>query len=270
MTENKKAIIKGLSLRLSPHQDIVQFFGTFGSMDHDIDTVLVLKGDSSDPCNFSGLKTVMNAVQDLPETFSDQHPFSIFPSFRLQTWIEAASLPPRTALFPRQHQSVHLLIYPDVNRLFLWERPLLVLTLLESLDLIFGDADEAEQRKDGLTIPSLDQSLEYYINLVYETYQVLLASRIPEENRLAEAFFKLKYIIKFSALEFLYSKNRLPTPPYTVSAIQKNLAAFRAIPLDLFDFVEQSLAASRLPEQGDLARQYERIPALLQSMCRAT
>ncbi len=270
VTEKKQDIIDRITEKLTPHKDLIQFFGIFGSLDHDTDTIIVLKGDDSDPCNFSGLKTVTAALKDLPEAFSDQYSVSIFPSFRLQTWVEASSLPQDASLFPRQHQSVHLLLYPDIKRLFLWERPLLVVTLLESLNLIFGNVDEANRLKDGLKVPSLDQSLEYYINLVYETYQLLLTSRIPEASLLAEAFFKLKYIIKFSALEFLYSKGRLPSPSYTIEAIRKALSQFPTVPVDLFDFVDDCLMSGRLPEQQKLVLFFEKIPPLLQSMYKET
>ena len=269
VTTDKQAIIEGLTERLQPHRDIIQFFGTFGNLEHDIDTILVLKDNKGDPYNFNRLKTVLSALEDMPEAHQQQGPFSIFPSFRLQTWVEASSLPPGDNLFPRNHQSVHLLIYPDLDRLCAWERPLFVVTLLESINLIFGNISEAEKLKNSIHVPPLAQSLEYYINLVYETFQLLITSRIPEQTRLAEALFKLKYIIKFSSLEFLYSQGKMPTPPYTLSTICKKLSGFSQIPTDLFDSVESHLSAGRLPDKDELTHLFDKIPALLHSMCQA-
>ena len=259
MDSKKKLIINTITEKLSPYRNLIQFYCTFGSLSHDIDMIIILKSSENDPCNFKNLKTVISVIKDLPDEFKEQFPFTIFPSFRLQTWAEVSSLPSDGSLVPRTHQSVHLLIYPDEQRLVEWERPLLVLTLLETSRPIWGDISKISELKKSLEFPPLRQRLEYYHNLMYETYQVLEIGSIPEQALIAEVFYKIIYILKFSSLDFLYEKDSLPNPPYKLQTIKDSFKHFPDLLSVFLDCLEDYEKQNILPKKEKLFDLFDKL-----------
>jgi len=236
--DEKKRIIEQCTQELSVYEEIIQFFGTFGSLKHDIDMIVVLKPSKKDPINFNNLQKILSIFENFSEKIQIKSPFSVFPSFRVQTWVEHSSLPDSQPIYPRRHQSIHLLVYPDIDRLFQWERPFFIITLLESLNILSGSVDKLLEKCNSFKVPSFTQSLSYYMNLLYESYQLLLISQIPNQVLMTETFHHLNYILKFSSLEFLYSNNILPKPYYELSKIKECLKSFPEISTDLIDKLE--------------------------------
>jgi hypothetical protein len=253
LDSEKKLVIEEITEKLTPYRNLIHLFGIFGGLKHDIDTIIILKGDKNNPCNFKNLKTIISVFENLPDKFKAQFPLSVFPSFRLQTWAEISSLPPDGPLIPRSHQSIHLLIYPDEKRLIAWEKPLFVITLLDTLRHIWGDSHKIRELINSLEFSPLRQRLEYYINLMYETYQLLAISHIPEQALMAEVFNKLIYILKFSSLEYLHGKGIMPNPPYELKEIKDTLHSFPdLLPSALFDHLGKCEKQEIFPGNGEL------------------
>lgn len=229
MNNTASILFKLLKKSFSTIRDDLLCCGFVGSLERDIDLLCVLDGKKNGVPSSTQISKIIQILRDL---IIDAEKINIhlypFTSFRTEIFIKHHNCSYKNC----KSLPFHILLYPGMNGLILCEFPLIIKSLVKSVQEITPTNKSLLRDIELINISPLKQSIFRYIALVIET-QVLLNISDKEKIHLEEVYHKTRYVVKYSLAEYLYTKGELSL---------ENIGSYFPSITELFNFTEEKHA----------------------------